>query len=718
MTPSPAGHPPRPDDGPPARAGGRTAAGPARPRRTARRLAAVLGTGAVVAGLLGAAPAQPDRHPAGPGHPHGKSPVATGYGGAVSSVDADASAAGIRVLRNGGNAADAAVATAAALGVTEPYSAGIGGGGYFVYYDAATRRVHTLDGRETAPRSADRNLFTEDGEALPFDQAVTSGLGVGTPGTAATWEKALRAYGTKSLAQALRARPPNWPGAASRSTGPSATRPRRTRTASATSRRRRSCSCPAVNCPRSARGCGTPTSPAPTGNSPARAPTRSTAAESAATSYRPCASRRWPRARTAPRPGDLTAADLRTYRVLAQRPTRTDYRGLDVYGMAPSSSGGTTVAEALNILERSDLGSLSRKAYLHRYLEAGRIAFADRGRWVGDPAQEDVPTRGLTSQRFADARECLIDDAAALRSPVAPGDPRRPESCERGDADQTAPTAYEGENTTHLTVADKWGNVVAYTLTIEQTGGSGITVPGRGFLLNNELTDFSFVPSAPGVHDPNLPGPGKRPRSSMSPTVVLRHGKPVLALGSPGGSTIITTVLQTLTNHLDRGMPLVDAIAAPRASQRKHGEDRCRARAAGQPGTPPTGRARALVRGDGGDRRRHRGAATARVGPLARGGRARAPRRRFGDGRTPRTALTDRHGPGGGRAAMPPRPPHPPGAGRPAACHRPAPVGGRTPRVRRPVPHRSAAAARFASARCPVSPCVVRTSPSGAPAGP
>lgn len=132
-----------------------------------------------------------------------------------------------------------------------------------------------------------------------------------------------------------------------------------------------------------------------------------------------------------------------------------------------------------------------------------------------------------------------------------------------------APTTYEGENTTHLTAADKWGNVVAYTLTIESTGGSGITVPGRGFLLNNELTDFSFAPANPAVHDPNLPGPGKRPRSSISPTIVLDdRDRPLLALGSPGGATIITTVLQTLTGHLDRGLPLVDAIAAPRASQR------------------------------------------------------------------------------------------------------------------------------------------------------
>ncbi len=266
------------------------------------------------------------------------------------------------------------------------------------------------------------------------------------------------------------------------------------------------------------------------------------------------------------RSGDLTREDLGDYEVKKQAPSRTGYRGLDVFSMAPSSSGGTTVGEALNILERSDLSKLSKKQLLHRYIEASRVAFADRGRWVGDPSAEDVPTKELLSQRFADSRSCLIKDDKVLKSPVAPGDPRDPSDC--GSADKATRTPYEGESTTHLTTADKWGNVVSYTLTIEQTGGSGITVPGRGFLLNNELTDFSFEPVDPDVHDPNLPGPGKRPRSSMSPTIVLDEGKPAFALGSPGGATIITTVLQTMINHVDRGMPMDKALNAPRASQR------------------------------------------------------------------------------------------------------------------------------------------------------
>jgi gamma-glutamyltranspeptidase/glutathione hydrolase len=234
--------------------------------------------------------------------------------------------------------------------------------------------------------------------------------------------------------------------------------------------------------------------------------------------------------------------------------------------MAPPSSGGSTVGEALNILENSDLGALDRAEALHRYLEASALAFADRNRYVGDPDFVDVPLEELLSQEFADERACLIGSTAAIK-PVAPGVPD-------GSYAPCAPASAgsggsaEETSTTHLTTWDRHGNVVAYTLTIEQTGGSGIVVPGRGFLLNNELTDFNFTPTQGTAPDPNLPAPGKRPRSSMSPTIVLDDGRPVLALGSPGGSMIITTVLQTLLNRLDFGYSLPDALAAPRASQR------------------------------------------------------------------------------------------------------------------------------------------------------
>ncbi|WUT00249.1 gamma-glutamyltransferase [Streptomyces sp. NBC_00708] len=534
-------------------------------RRSIRRNVSLAAVVAAVVSVGAAAPAS-SAHPAHSPAPPPKSPVAVGYGGAVSSVDADATAAGIEVLRKGGNAVDAAVATAAALGVTEPYSAGLGGGGYFVYYDARTRTVRTIDGRETAPRSADSSLFLENGKPLAFEDAVTSGLGVGTPGTPATWDTALKEWGSTSLRKVLE------PAERLARDGFVVDETFRSQTAGNEARFRdfpatRKLFLPGGKLPEVGSVFRNPDlarTYAEVGREGIDEIYRGELADDVVRTVRkppvdPASGRNV-------RPGDLTARDLRSYRALRQAPTKVNYRGLDVYGMAPSSSGGTTVGEALNILESTDLSRLSETQYLHRYIEASRIAFADRGRWVGDPAFEDVPAKGLLSQRFADSRKCLIKDDAVLTSPLAPGDPRHPGACR--STGKAAPTTYEGENTTHLTTADKWGNVVAYTLTIEQTGGSGITVPGRGFLLNNELTDFSFAPADPAVHDPNLPGPGKRPRSSISPTIVLHHDRPVLALGSPGGATIITTVLQSLIGKVDRGLPLVDAIAAPRASQR------------------------------------------------------------------------------------------------------------------------------------------------------
>ncbi|MEU2711773.1 gamma-glutamyltransferase [Streptomyces sp. NPDC007205] len=530
--------------------------------RPGMRKLAVLAVSAAMVSVGAAAPPAPATS-----HTAGKVPVAVGYGGAVASVDADASAAGIEVLRRGGNAVDAAVATAAALGVTEPYSAGVGGGGYFVYYDARTRTVHTVDGRETAPLSADSDLFVENGKPLAFADAVSSGLSVGTPGTPATWQKALDEWGSEKLGTVLK------PAERIARNGFTVDDTFRSQTASNETRFRYFPDTAKLFLPD-----GRLPVVGSTLKNPELARTyEELGREGAEAVYRgdigddivktvehPPVD---PASGWNARPGKLAEKDLAVYRAKLQAPTRTSYRGLDVYSIAPSSSGGTTVGEALNILENTGLSKASEVQYLHHFIEASRIAFADRGRWVGDPAFEDVPTRQLLSQQYADSRACLIKDDAVLTSPLAPGDPRHPAACGKGGT--AAPTTYEGQNTTHLTVADRWGNVVSYTLTIEQTGGSGITVPGRGFLLNNELTDFSFTPADPAVHDPNLPGPGKRPRSSISPTIVLdRLGRPVVALGSPGGATIITTVLQTLTGFLDRHLPLADAIAAPRASQR------------------------------------------------------------------------------------------------------------------------------------------------------
>ncbi|MBB5074594.1 gamma-glutamyltransferase [Nonomuraea endophytica] len=484
--------------------------------------------------------------------PQQKVPVAEGYGGAVSTVDLDASKAAVAVLKKGGNAMDAAVAAGAVLGVTEPYSSGLAGGGFMVYYDASRRKVYTIDGRETAPRA----MTSTSLEGIPFEEGVTSGLSAGVPGTVAQWETALRRFGTISLRQALK------PAIDVASKGFVVDQTFHDQTAANAARFKDIASTAKLYLPNGA--------PPPVGSvfrNPELADTyrelgrRGTdwlydgrlGQEIVATVKKPPLT---PGTTRNVRPGLMEMSDLRAYRALMREPTHIEYKGLQVYGMAPPSSGGSTVSEALNILEA--LPSVG----LHEYLEASRLAFADRGKYVGDIP--GVPMRELLSDGFAKERSCLVGERA-MAHPAAPGSPDGSYSdCERPTG--AAPDVTdEGPETTHLTVADKWGNVVAYNLTIESTGGNGIVVPGRGVLLNNELTDFTFGP-APG--DPNLPAPGKRPRSSMAPTLVFKHGKPVLAVGSPGGSTIITTVLQILVNRYDLGMNLPDALAAPRATQR------------------------------------------------------------------------------------------------------------------------------------------------------
>ncbi len=532
---------------------------------------AVLTAGAVAAaGGAAAAAAPPSPTPSAPtaASPPAKAALAVGTGGAVATVDADATRVGLQVLRRGGNAADAAVATAAALGVTEPYSAGIGGGGFFVYYDAKTKKVSTIDGRETAPLAMGAGAFLDSsGNALPFQDVVQSGLSVGTPGTALTWDRALKRFGTLHLSDALQ------PATRLAQQGFVVDETFREQTAENEAKFRRF--------PASAK-LFLPGGELPVVGSTFRNPElartyRELGRDGVDTVYGGRLGREI--VRTARSPGQVPGAepvrggllrqiDLRTYDAPLRAATSVDYRGLSVYGMAPPSSGGSTVGEALNILEGSRLSSLDETQALHRYLEASALAFADRNVYVGDPAYSQVPLAELLSQGYADERACLIDPARALPKPVAPGNPDGSYGpCPTAAAVSTQ-TDTEGVSTTHLTVGDKDGNIASYTLTIEQTGGSGITVPGRGFLLNNELTDFTFKATDLTRPEPNLPAPGKRPRSSMAPTIVLNDGRPLLAVGSPGGSTIITTVLQTLVNRIDRNDNLAEAIAAPRASQR------------------------------------------------------------------------------------------------------------------------------------------------------
>jgi len=507
----------------------------------------------IAAGLATAAFAAPVAQ-AGQSDDFKKKPTAVGSGGAAGTVDVLATKAAIDTLARGGNAVDAAVAAAGVLGVTEPFSAGIGGGGFMVIR-TPQGQVTTIDGREKAPDAMEADSFFENGAPLAFNDARYSGLSAGVPGTVAQWDEALDRYGSQRLGTLLQpaidvARNgfvvdqtffdqtqgnvdyfDDIPSTAAIYLDPDGT-------------------------PRDVGSTLRNADLARTYELIARDGERAFYTGAVARAMADAARRPpvGPNANHVWRAGLMTGRDLRQYDAVWREPTRIGYKGLDVWGMGPPSSGGSTVGEALNILEGYRPLGADRTQALHRYLEASRYSFADRNAYLADPGYYDVPLGCLLSDAFAAERRDLITELAAT-SPVAAGD------CQTR---VHLSAAAEGTSTTHLTVADKYGFVVSYTFTIESTGGNGIVVPGYGFLLNNELTDFNFDSTT----HPNRADGGKRPRSSMAPTIVTREGRPVLAVGSPGGSMIITTVLQVLLERLELGQTLPEAVAAPRASQR------------------------------------------------------------------------------------------------------------------------------------------------------
>ncbi len=514
----------------------------------------------IAAAAVAALCAVPATQAAGPeyrGKPAQKTPSALGSGGAAATVETLATQAAIDTLRRGGNAVDAAVAAAGVLGVTEPFSAGIGGGGFMVIR-TPRGKVTTIDGRETAPSAMRPDSFMENGAPLPFNAARYSGLSAGVPGTVDTWDEALDRYGSKSLRKLLE------PGIKVARKGFVIDKTFFDQTQGNVDF--------FDDVPSSAEiyldEDGTPRDVGTILRNPdmARAYERiarkgaergfyegEIAEAMAEASQNPPiaddANHTW-------RPGLMTEEDIEDYDAPERKPTRVRYRDVDVWGMGPPSSGGSTVGEALNILEGYDPLGSDRTEALHRFIEASRYAFADRNAYLGDADFVDVPLECLLSDEFAAERRALITDTAA-NAAVQRGDCGAPDTDGGSAGDQ-------GTSTTHLTVADEDGMVVSYTFTIESTGGNGIVVPGWGFLLNNELTDFNFDSTA----HPNMVEGGKRPRSSMAPTIVTKDGKPFLAAGSPGGSMIITTVLQILLERLDLGKSLPQAIASPRASQR------------------------------------------------------------------------------------------------------------------------------------------------------
>lgn len=490
-----------------------------------------------------------------------KTPVARGRGGAVASISHEASKAAMSILREGGNAVDAAVAAAAVLGVTDPFSCGIGGGGFMMVYVAKDDYVITIDHREMAPSLASASMFTKDGEPILLDDAIVSGLSVGVPGTVRGWHEALSRYGTLTLDKVLE---------------PAILLAEKGFMVDSNFHRINQLNEKKFSHFTSARDLFLKDGKALLEGTLfknldlARA-YREIAQRGVKGFYENDIANAIVRAVQNPptvegvevTPGTMTKIDLATYEARIRPPVHSTYRGYDIYGMGLPSSGGIAIAQALNILEGFDLKSMARPQVEHGYLEASRLAFADRNAYVGDPEFVQVPVLGMLSKDYAEKRRQIIDSYAAKFN-VSEGNPYEfhPERLAEKRPLPASAFGMESEHTTHLTVVDSDGNIVAYTFTIEDWGGSGIVVPGYGFLLNNELTDFNFTGERA-----NLPAPLKRPRSSMSPTLVFKDGKPILSVGSPGGSTIITTVLQTLINFFDLGMSIEQALFAPRMSQ-------------------------------------------------------------------------------------------------------------------------------------------------------
>ncbi len=490
-----------------------------------------------------------------------KTPVATGTGGAVATISEPASQAAIAILNKGGNAVDAAVAAAATLGVTDPFSCGIGGGGFMVIYLARDKRVITIDHRETAPASFTPTVFQKDGKELDFDTVVASGMSVGVPGTVRGWHEALDRYGSMSFKQVL---------APAIDVASKGFKVSDTFSHLVQGNEAKFALFPATAALYLKNGKAIPAGATLRNPDLAKA-YRELAAGGVKAFYSGHMARAIVDAVNTPASapgkqvaaGKMTLADLANYEARLRQPVHSTYRGYDVYGMPLPSSGGVAVAEALNILEGYDLKAMPRAQAEHLYLEASRLAFADRNAYLADPEFVDAPVAGLLNKDYAARRRELINpQQASVQAPAG-----NPYPFQNDVSVPLRPNANkliaEGAHTTHLTVSDKDGNIVSYTYTIESWGGSGIVVPGYGFLLNNEMTDFDFSGPAP-----NVPEAGKRPRSSMSPTIAFKDGKPAFSIGSPGGATIITTVLQTIFNYVDLGMSMPDAVNAPRLSER------------------------------------------------------------------------------------------------------------------------------------------------------
>jgi gamma-glutamyltranspeptidase/glutathione hydrolase len=466
-----------------------------------------------------------------------------------------AAEAAAEMLRAGGSAVDAAVAAQFVLGLVEPQSSGLGGGAFLVHFNAASGELTTLDGRETAPAAATPTLFQDDrGEPLAFMDAVVGGRSVGVPGTPRLLEAAHRRYGKlawgRLFGPALKLAEEGFEVSPRLAAQIAEDAPRLGRDAAA-----RAYFLPG----------GTPLAAGSRITNRAYARTLAALRDGGADAFYagPMAADIVAAVRNAENPGVLSVDDLARYAIVERPPVCAPYRAVEICGMGPPSSGGIAVAQILGMLTNSDLAALGAKSPEAWRLigDAQRLAFADRERYVADPAFVPQPTAGLVARDYLDQRARLLTGGRALDKAEA-GEPKF------SHAGRFAPDpAIELPGTSHLVVVDAAGDVVSMTTTIEAGFGSRLMV--RGFLLNNELTDFSFRSHKDGAPVTNRVEPGKRPRSSMAPTIVMKDGRPVFAVGSPGGSQIIGYVAKTLIAHLDWGMDPAAAAALPNMLNRR-----------------------------------------------------------------------------------------------------------------------------------------------------
>ena len=466
--------------------------------------------------------------------------------GMVATQEAVATGVGIDILRRGGNAVDAAVAVGFALAVTLPRAGNLGGGGFMLVHFAETGETVAIDYREMAPQSATRDMYLDAAGNVDKERARFSRHAAGVPGTVAGLALALERYGRLTLADVLS------PAIALARDGIVVDKNLSESLRDYQERLKRH--------PATARifyrPDGNPFEPGDTLVQADLAFSLEQIATHGPQAFYTGVIAQRIATDMQTNGGPMTLEDLAAYRAVVREPVRGTYRGYEIRSMPPPSSGGVHLVQILNILEGFPMAFLGHNSAdsIHVMAEAMRLAYADRSQHLGDPDFWAVPVEGLTSKVYAARlRDSIALDRARPSEQVRPGDP--------------AP--YESEETTHFSVMDRFGNVVSNTYTINFGYGSGIVAEGTGILLNNEMDDFSAKPGVPNAYgliggDANAVEAGKRPLSSMTPTIVLDNGKPFLATGSPGGSRIITTTLQIIMNVIDHRMNIAAATAAPR----------------------------------------------------------------------------------------------------------------------------------------------------------